>query len=236
MANESVSQEHPGSHLSPKPPLGKRVRVVRPKTPGEQAANQITHGAGVVLSLVAIVLLILRALPGGDSTRLISYVVFGVSMLILYVASLLYHSARTEKQSRLFKVFDHAAIYVLIAGSYTPFMATVLGGRDGAIMLTVVWTLAFMGVVFKLFFAHRFKLASTFVYLLMGWMVLLVVRPLAAALPSESLSWLVAGGLSYSTGVVFYLWDRLRFQHALWHAFVLFGSASHVAALLTATP
>lgn len=208
-------------------------RIVRPKSPHEELANRLTHGAGALLAVGALVLLVMKALEHGGPLHVGSYAAFGVSLVLLYGASYAYHSARNDAHRRLLKIADHAAIYVLIAGSYTPFMASVLGGTSGLTLLGVVWGLAVVGVVFKFFFAHRFKLVSTMVYLVMGWLVLFVIGPLSSLLSQESILWLVAGGLAYSSGVVFYLWDRLPFSHAIWHLFVLGGSICHVMALLT---
>ena len=216
--------------------MGKRIRVVRVKEPAEEAANRLTHLLGVALSLGALWALLARAWPLADRSFLYANGAFGVSLCLLYTASFLYHSARNEKTKHRLKILDHAAIYLLIAGSYTPFMVNVLGGSSGNTMLGVIWTLALCGVAFKLAFVKRFRLASTLVYLLMGWIVVVVVRPLFAALPPTSAAWLVAGGLSYSTGVIFYLLDRMRFNHAAWHVFVLGGSACHVMAVLYSMP
>ena len=152
----------------------KHPRFVRPKSAAEELANRATHAAGALLALLALVVLVLRAEATGELLRVVSYAAFGVSLVLLYWASYAYHSARTEERRRVLKIADHAAIYVLIAGSYTPFMANVLGGQAGVNLLVVVWALAVLGVVFKFFFAHRFKLASTLVYLVMGWLVLFV--------------------------------------------------------------
>jgi hemolysin III len=210
----------------------KRIRIVRAKSPSEELANQLTHGAGIALSLVAIVLLVKQAMTLGDGTSLVTHLIFGLSLLLLYSASFFYHSLRNEVWRRRLKVVDHAAIYILIAGTYTPFLMFPLLGTKGNLLLLIIWGLAFSGVVFKIFFAHRFKLASTLVYLAMGWLVLFVIGPLTEALPTASLLWLVAGGLSYTTGVVFYLWDKLPYQHAIWHLFVLGGSVGHLIAVL----
>jgi hemolysin III len=211
----------------------KHPRFVRPKSEGEEIANRLTHGCGALFAVVALVVLLSRALASGETSRLVSYGAFGLSLVLLYAASYAYHSASDERRRRFFKIADHAAIYVLIAGSYTPFLANVLKGSTGGTLLVVVWILAVLGVVFKFYFAHRFKLASTLVYLVMGWLVLFVIGPLIDALSRESLLWLVAGGLSYTTGVFFYLWERLPYHHAIWHVFVLAGSACHVFAVLT---
>ena len=218
--------------------LGLRRRgpkVVRPKSPGEEKANQLTHGLGLVLSVLSLLLLYRAAEPSGDPSRVLSFLVFGLSISLLYFASFAYHSAKTESLKRRLKILDHAAIYVLIAGSYTPFMSHVLAGGQGRVLLYVVWILAALGLLFKFYFAHRFKLASTLIYLAMGWLVLFVIGPLTEALSTQSLVWLVAGGMCYTTGVIFYLWDRLPYQHAVWHLFVLGGTACHVAALIMTT-
>lgn len=135
------------------------------------------------------------------------------------------------KIKHLFRILDHASIYLLIAGSYTPFVLVTLNGTLGWTIFTIVWSLAFVGILFKWFFVHKFDLLSTLIYLLMGWMALLIVKPLYQLLPPGGLTYIVAGGLSYTVGVIFYIWERLRFSHVLWHLFVLSGSICHFFAV-----
>jgi hemolysin III len=207
-------------------------KLVREKSDSEEFANMATHAAGVVLSLAALFLLARASLLKGDTASTLAHIAFGLTLVLLYLASAAYHTVRTPKLRHRFKVLDHCAIYFLIAGTYTPFMVTHLPGSLGASMLATIWGLAVLGVCFKCFFVYRFKVVSTGVYLAMGWLVVFVMGPLVKALPSDSMAWLVAGGVSYSVGVPFYLWDRLRFNHAVWHLFVLGGSVCHVVSVL----
>ncbi len=206
--------------------------MAREKSNTEEQANRITHALGIVASVAGSVFLMFTAFQDSDALKFISFGIFGLSLIILYTASTLYHSAPNERSRHFLKILDHSAIYVLIAGTYTPFMTLNLKGTWGWSILTVIWLLAIAGVIFKLGFVHRFKKTSTFLYLAMGWLVVLAYRPLAASLPPDSLTWLVAGGATYSAGIIFYLWDGLRFNHAIWHLFVLGGSFCHYLAVI----
>ena len=150
----------------------------------------------------------------------------------MYASSTVYHSLSNPKAKHLFRIVDHASIYLLIAGSYTPFVLVTLKGSLGWTMFTIIWSLAFAGVLFKLFFVHKFELLSTIIYLLMGWMALIVIKPLYQLLPSGGLAYIVEGGLCYTVGVIFFIWERLKFSHVLWHLFVLAGSSCHFLAVL----
>ncbi len=198
----------------------------------EELANSLTHGAGLVASIIAMVTLIIIANGEQDATKIIVGAIYGSSLILCYLASTLYHSIQQPTLKHYLKIFDHAAIYLLIAGSYTPFTLYVIKGDWGFWMLTAIWSLAILGVVFKLFFVHRFKIFSTLIYLTMGWMALLAIQPLFENLPFEGLFLLVAGGLCYSVGVIFFLWEKLPFSHAVWHLFVLGGSVCHFFAVL----
>lgn len=206
-------------------------RAPREKLKLEETANQVTHGLGAVFSIFALVLLYLRAQKFNDIEVTISYSVFGISLLLLYSASLFYHLAESPKLKRLTKTLDHCGIYVLIAGTYTPFMVSVLKSTSGFMVLYCIWALAIFGIIFKIFFAHKFKILSTLIYVFMGWAVIAVWAPLVEVLPALSFSWLLWGGIAYTGGVVFYLWDRLKFHHAIWHLFVLAGSLCHFIAV-----
>lgn len=202
------------------------------QTKAEEIGNATTHGLGVLLSLAAITLLIIFAANKGDTLKLISSLVFGCTLLLMYASSTLYHSLRDPKLKHFLRIVDHSSIYLLIAGSYTPFMLVTLKGPWGWTMFAVVWLLAFAGVVFKMFFVHKFELLSTSIYLLMGWMSLIVIKPIYQLLPLGGLECIVAGGLCYTVGVIFYAWERLKFSHVLWHLFVLAGSIFHFFAVL----
>lgn len=199
---------------------------------GEELANALTHGFGAALALAAGAVLVTLTAIFGDGWQLAGAIVFGTAMLLLYTASTLYHAISNPIAKGRLKVFDHCAIYLLIAGTYTPFMLVGLRGPTGWWMFGTIWTLALAGVVFKLFFTGRFKRVSTGIYLGMGWLLLVAIKPLVHALDTASLVWLLAGGLAYSVGTVFYLQPRLRYAHAIWHGFVLAGSLCHYVAVM----
>lgn len=198
----------------------------------EELLNSITHGTGVVLSIAALVLLIVFSSLHGSARHVVSCVIFGVTLILLYSSSTLYHSAQKPHLKRVFKVFDHCCIYLLIAGTYTPFLMIVLHGSLGWTLFGIIWFLAAAGVIFKIFFVHRFKKVSTVAYVFMGWIIIFAIKPLMDTLPAGGVIWLVAGGLSYTLGVIFYTWKRLPFNHAIWHLFVLGGSACHFFAVI----
>ena len=198
--------------------------------PLEDRWNALSHGLGAVLALVGATTLVTLAAMRGDGARLGAALAFGLSLVALYAASTLYHAIAHPAAKARLKVLDHCAIYLLIAGSYTPFALVGLRDRGGAWLLAAVWTLALAGVVFKWFFTGRFKLASTLLYLAMGWIALVVAKPMVDVLPGSTLAWLLAGGLAYSAGTVFYLGKR-PYAHAVWHGFVLAGSVCHYIAV-----
>lgn len=198
----------------------------------EELLNSLTHGLGVVLSIVGLISLMWLAVEAGDTKRIVGFSIFGASLVILYLTSTLYHSFHNEKVKRFFRIMDHAAIYILIAGSYTPITLIALEGWVGIALLVAVWTAAIIGVVFKLFFTGRWDRISTYLYLAMGWMAILAIDPLLDGMPSGGLWLIFTGGMFYTGGVVFYLWDKLKFNHAIWHLFVLGGSVSHFLAVL----
>lgn len=204
---------------------------------GEEMANWLTHGLGAVLSVVALTLLVVFASTRGDAWHVVSFTVFGLSLLVLYTASTLYHLSRHEARKRLLRRIDQAAIFVLIAGSYTPFLLTSLRGPWGWTLFGIIWTLCGAGAALKFFGAGRFRAASIVAYLFAGWLIIAAAKPLLASVPLPGLALLLAGGLCYTIGVIFYVWRDLRFHHAFWHAFVLGGSTCHfLAVLLFLTP
>lgn len=192
-----------------------------PKLDRQEWANTLTHALGLLLSLGGAVVLMNAAARSRDGWQITSAAVYSATLILLYASSTLYHASNSKPA---LQKFDHAAIFLLIAGSYTPFVLVTLRGPWGWSLFGVVWGLAVVGVCLKFWFAGRFKLASTLIYLGMGWLVLIAIRPLIAALPSAGFAWLVAGGACYSLGTVFYLWKRLPYQHAIWHLWVLAGS------------
>ena len=199
---------------------------------GEELANALTHGFGAAAALAAGAVLITLTALFGDGWQLASAIVFGVAMLLLYTASTLYHAISHPIAKGRLKVFDHCAIYLLIAGTYTPFMLVGLRGPTGWWLFGTIWTLALAGVVFKLFYTGRFKRLSTFIYLGMGWLLVVAIKPMLHALDTATLIWLLAGGLAYSGGTFFYMRPKLRYAHAIWHGFVLIGSVCHYVAVM----
>lgn len=198
----------------------------------EELANALTHGLGATAALAGGAVLIALAAVHGDAWQLAGAIVFGISLLLLYVASTLYHAVRHPVAKARLKVFDHCAIYVLIAGTYTPFTLVGLRGAWGWGLFAGIWTLALAGIVFKLFFTGRFKRLSTALYIAMGWLVVIAIKPLLANLDASTLGWLLAGGLSYTLGTVFYHRPSMRYSHAIWHLFVIGGSVCHYIAVM----
>lgn len=199
--------------------------------PREELANRLTHGLGAAFSVAGLVLLVVFSARHGDSWHVVSTAIFGATLVLLYASSTLYHSFESERLQVLLQKFDHAAIFLLIAGTYTPFALVTLRGPWGWSLFGVVWGLALIGVVLKFYFAGRFRVVSTLIYIGMGWLVVIALKPLLAALPAGGVRLLFAGGLCYTGGTVFYLWRRLPYHHAIWHLFVLGGSACHWAAV-----
>ena len=199
----------------------------------EELANVVTHGVGMVAALAAAAALIVFAAVAGDIWEIVGVSVFATSLVALYTASTLYHAARDPVVKARFKVLDHAAIYLLIAGTYTPFMIDELRGGWGWSLFGVIWGLAVVGIALKLIFIGRFKLLSTAVYVGMGWLVLVAAVPLVRNLDPVTLAWMVAGGVAYTVGTPFYHSRRLRYSHAIWHLFVIAGSACHAIAVAT---
>ena len=187
---------------------------------------------GAVLSVVALSLLILLNLNQNNELKLISSIIFGCTLLLMYLSSTIYHTLRDPKLKHLFKIMDHSSIYLLIAGSYTPFMVVTIQGVMGWTLLVIIWSLGIAGIIFKLFFVHRFGILSTVIYLLMGWLAVVAAKPIYLSLPTGGLFCLIAGGLCYTVGVIFYAWGRLKFSHMLWHLFVLAGSIFHFITVL----
>ena len=203
-------------------------------TQREELAHALTHGVGAALSVAGLAVLVTLASLHGDAWRVTATAVFGATLVLLYTASTLYHSFRSERWKLLLRKFDHAAIFLLIAGTYTPFLLVNLRGPWGWSLFGVIWALAVSGVALKFWFTGRFRVASTMLYIGMGWLMLIAARPMLNSVPPASLWLLLAGGLSYTGGTVFYLWKRLPYHHAVWHLFVLGGSACHFFAVMDA--
>lgn len=207
-------------------------RAGRADTFGEELANALTHGLGAVLSIAGLTVLVARAALYGDVWHVVSAAIFGASLVTLYTASALFHSIPLARPKYVLRIVDHSLIYVLIAGTYTPFTLVTLHGTWGWSLFGFTWGLAAIGIVFKVFFTGRFEALSLGVYLLMGWCGVVAFEPLWHTLPSAGLAWLVAGGVCYTAGVAFYTLERLRYHHAIWHLFVLAGSACHYFCIL----
>ena len=201
-------------------------------TPLEEMFNSITHGIGALISTAGLVLLIVFSSLYGNLNHIISCSIFGITLVLLYTASTLYHSFRKPNLKKVFRIMDHSCIYLLIAGTYTPFLLVTLRGVVGWVIFAVVWSLTVFGVLFKIFFVHRFQIISTIAYILMGWIIVLAMKPLLHALPDGGLALLIAGGLAYTLGTIFYAWKKIPFNHAIWHLFVLGGSICHFFAVL----
>jgi len=198
----------------------------------EEVANSISHGIGLVFGIVGLVLLLVQAIETNASTTAItSYSLYGGSMILLFLASTLYHAIPHARAKRWLKLFDHCAIYLLIAGTYTPFLLVGLDSPLAKGLMVVIWGLALVGILFKLTIAHRFKVLSLVTYLLMGWLSLVVIYQMVMKLAPGSVTLLAAGGIVYSLGVIFYVSKRIPYNHAIWHGFVLGGSACHFFAI-----
>ncbi|MGB7055713.1 MAG: hemolysin III family protein [bacterium] len=201
-------------------------------TLGEEIANSITHGIGAGLSVVGLIVLVVLATLYGDVWRIVSFSIYGATLIILYLASTLYHSFRNRRVKRIFKILDHSTIFLLIAGTYTPFLLVSLRGVWGWILFGIIWALAVSGIVFKALCIDRFRKLSVLIYILMGWLCLIAVRQMVVRIPLGGLIGLTAGGVLYTAGVVFYAWRKLKFSHAIWHLFVLGGSICHYFSIL----
>jgi len=200
-----------------------------PKT--EEILNVITHGLGFLLSIAALVLLVVFAALKGDVWHIVSFSIYGASLVVLYLASTLYHMSRKQSLRNKLNIFDHASIYVLIAGTYTPFLLVTLHGSWGWSLLGVIWGLAIGGILFKVFFIGKYDLVSALLYVLMGWLIIIAIQPLNENLSSGGLWWLLGGGISYSIGAVFYMINKMPYNHAIFHIWVLLGSLAHFIAV-----
>ncbi|MBB6451260.1 hemolysin III [Geomicrobium halophilum] len=197
----------------------------------EEIANAITHGIGSILSIAALVLLVVHASMVGTPLHVVSVSIFGVTMIILYVCSTLLHSFPKGKAKDLFEIFDHSAIYLFIAGTYTPFLFHALEGALSWTLFGIVWGVAVVGITFKAFFVKRFRILSTIFYIGMGWIIIIAWNPLVAAIPSEATMLLLSGGILYTVGTLFYMWRSFPYHHAVWHVFVIAGSVAHFFAV-----
>ncbi|PWA13233.1 hemolysin D [Pueribacillus theae] len=193
----------------------------------EEIANAVTHGIGALLSIAALVLLVVFASLNGTAWHIVSLSIFGATMLLLYASSTLVHSFPEGKAKNLFEIFDHGAIYLFIAGTYTPFLFIVVKGALGWTLFGIVWGIALIGVIFKVFFVKKFLFLSTIFYVAMGWIIIFAWNSLVASLASNGVLLLVVGGILYTIGTIFYVWRLFPFHHAVWHLFVIGGSTFH---------
>ena len=196
-------------------------------SPTEEKLNIWSHAFGIFLSTIALVLLIIKAVQQDNIWMMISFPIFGVSLILLYLASTLYHASKEPQKRFKLKVFDHAAIYVLIAGSYTPFTLVSLNGETGWLIFSMVWVMAFTGIILKLFFTGKFKIVSTAMYVLMGWLIVFYFQDLTASLHEKGVFYLILGGVLYTIGAILYSIKKIKFNHAIFHFFVLAGSFCH---------
>lgn len=196
-------------------------------SPTEEKLNIWSHAFGIFLSIIALVLLIIKAVQQDNIWMMISFPIFGVSLILLYLASTLYHASKEPQKRFKLKVFDHAAIYVLIAGSYTPFTLVSLNGETGWLIFSMVWVMAFTGIILKLFFTGKFKIVSTSMYVLMGWLIVFYFQDLTAHLHEKGVFYLILGGVLYTIGAILYSIKKIKFNHAIFHFFVLAGSFCH---------
>lgn len=198
----------------------------------EEIANCVTHGLGLALSLAGFVVLVLLAWANGDAMHVASLSVYGASLVALYAASTLYHSARRPRAKRLLQVLDHCGIYLLIAGTYTPFTLLMLRGGWGWTLFGLAWGIAVAGILFRLIFGTRYRGVAVASYVAMGWLCVVAIKPMLTLIPAGALAWLVAGGVAYTSGVFFFASKRVRHAHAIWHLFVLCGSVCHYLAVV----
>lgn len=199
---------------------------------GEELAHVITHGLGLVLAIAGLAILVARATLYGDAWHVTAVSIFGTTLVLMYAASTLYHSIPLPRAKHVLRVIDHSLIFFLIAGTYTPFTLVTLRGPWGWSLFGFTWGLAIVGVIFKIFATGRYEKVSLAIYLGMGWCAVAAIEPLLENMESGGLALMLAGGLTYSGGVAFYLWQRLRYHHAIWHLFVLAGSVLHYFAIL----
>lgn len=222
----------PGRHSSHQSP-SIQARAIKRQSPAEELANSLTHGLGLLISIAGLTVLVVFAALRGDAWHITSFSIYGGSLVLLYMSSTLYHSFPVGDRKRFLRLVDHACIYLLIAGTYTPFTLTLLRGPLGWTLFGLIWGLAVSGIVFKIFLAHRYPVVSTVAYVLMGWVAVIAIKPLIEAMPLGGILWMVAGGVAYTGGVTFYVLDgRYPFFHTIWHLCVMIGSLCHFFAVL----
>lgn len=209
------------------------VSVQAPQTlPPDELANCITHGIGLLLSALGALALVVLVAIHGSARHVVTCVIYASTLVLMYTASTLYHGVRVPRAKRVLRIVDHSAIYLLIAGTYTPFALVEIGGGWGWTLFGLAWGLTVAGITWKAFFTHRFAVVSGILYVMMGWMVVIAIRPLLQRVPAGAIAWLLAGGIAYTAGLVFFAGKRIQHHHAIWHVFVLAGSICHYIAVL----
>lgn len=201
----------------------------------EEIANAVTHGIGALLSAAALSILVIYAAMYGNAWSIVSFSVYGATLIILYLFSTLYHSFQNPRVKKVFRILDHSSIYLLIAGTYTPFTLVSIRGSNGVMGWTIfgiIWGLALVGILFKIFCINRFRILSTLIYILMGWAIVFAMKPLAISLTSSGVMWLVIGGVLYTLGGILYVFKKLKFSHAIFHLFILAGSICQFFSIL----
>ena len=206
-------------------------KLIKTYSEKEEKLNVLTHGFGLLLSVIALFLLIVKSIKSENTTIITSFIIYGLSLIILYAASTFYHASKDLDKRYKLNIFDHASIYVLIAGTYTPFTLVTLEGWVGWTIFGISWGLALIGVILQLFYTGKYDRISTIAYVLMGWLIVFAIKPLLANLSTEGLIWLFAGGVLYTTGAVLYSVEKIKYNHAIFHIFVLAGSFSHFMAV-----
>jgi len=211
------------------------AKMDRAQSVGEEIANSISHGVGFLLALAGAPILIVSALRYAHASMVVGVSIFSATAILLYLTSTLYHALPRRRAKQVFQLLDHSAIFLLIAGTYTPFTLGVLHGAWGWVLFGLVWGLAVIGLLFKAIFGVKYDAVSTALYIAMGWLVVIAIKPIVQATPPAGLIWLASGGLAYTLGVIFYRLDRLRYAHFVWHLFVLAGTVCHFFAVLMST-
>lgn len=199
----------------------------------EEIFNSITHGLGATLSIAALVLLIVFSTIKGTAWHIVSFTIYGTTLVILYLESTLYHSLTNKRAKRLFRKFDHMSIFILIAGTYTPYCLTILRGYLGWTIFGVVWGCTILGIILKAFFTGKRDVLSTILYILMGWLIIIAIRPIYLLMPFRGFMFLVLGGVLYTLGTLFYFRDKMNFNHGIWHLFVMAGSIFHFFSIMS---
>jgi hemolysin III len=199
---------------------------------GEEIANSISHGIGAALSIAALVTLVVFASRRGDILRVVSLSIYGTTLIVMYLSSTLYHSFSNPRTKHFFRILDHSSIYLLIAGSYTPIVLVAMRGAWGWTIFGIVWTMAVCGIVAKIFLTGRYGIVSVILYIAMGWIIVLAIKPMIQSVPWKLFIWLLIGGLSYTFGIIFYAWEKMPYNHTVWHLFVLGGSIAHFIGIL----